>query len=474
MRERPTISERNKNAVPWLWGVSVLLSKKGSRMLSAMKPLVFSTVAGRTWMWICLAACGFLLGERAMADTQDALPKGSVVRVVDDEHGWGLLLNGKPYFINGAGGQQHLQELVEAGGNSIRTWGANHAGEILDRAHVLGLTVTVGIWLGHERHQFDYGDADAVSRQLEEARRFVELYKDHPALLMWGLGNEAEGDGNNPLVWKAINDLARMTKEVDPHHPTMTVIAEIGGEKIENLRRYCPDIDVLGINSYGGMPSLGARVLEAGLDRPYIITEFGPLGQWEVGKTPWGVPIEQNSTQKAGFCAEGYNYSIVGQPGRCLGGYVFNWGTKQEVTPTWYSLFLDDGSSTEMVDVMTRFWTGAWPANRTPSIKNMEVPSVDLNHLKAGSQCRARVDAEDPEGDELDLHWVVQSESADRKSGGDFEQTPPTHPQAILSENGREVVFRAPTQPGGYRLFVYIRDGHGHVATANLPFFVEP
>ncbi len=448
---------------------------KGVLVSTTQRRLIYlSPAISKRWLAAFLMAIACFLGVEAVVHAQAATQKSTGVYLIKSAEGWELQRNGEPYFIRGAGGHKRLQALVDAGGNSIRTWGANNAGEILDHAHELGITVTVGIWLQHERHGFDYADSDAVANQLAEARGFVEQHKDHPALLMWGLGNEAEGDGENPLVWKAINDVARMTKEIDPNHPTMTVIAEIGGEKIPNLKKYCPDIDVLGVNSYGGAPSLGQRISEAGLGRPYVIAEFGPLGQWEVGKTPWGVPIEQDSTQKAKYCAEGYNYSIVGQPGRCLGGYVFNWGSKQEVTPTWYSLFLDDASSTETVDVMTRFWTGAWPENRAPQIQDLQVVDIDLNQVKAGARCISRVTAQDPDGDELNFQWVVQSETTDRRTGGDFEQAPPTHPDAILENNGRGAVFKAPETPGGYRLFVYIRDGQKHVATANVPFFVVP
>jgi Glycosyl hydrolases family 2, TIM barrel domain len=432
-----------------------------------------STVPRGTSLGVWLLASLGLLFIGGLLQAQDTDRSNSVVRVVNTTSGWELQRNGEPYFIRGAGGQRHLSNLVEAGGNSIRTWDTNNAGEVLDRAHELGLTVTLGIWLEHERHGFDYSDTDAVSRQLQEARRIVELYKDHPALLMWSLGNEVEGDGKNPLVFKAINDIAKMTKELDPNHPTMTVFAEIGGNKVQSLRTHCPDIDVLGVNSYGGLASLAERLSQAGLDRPYVVTEFGPLGQWEIGQTRWGAPIEQNSTQKAEFCAQGYEQSIAGQPDRCLGGYVFVWGNKQEVTPTWYSLFLDDDSRTETVDVMTRFWTGAWPKNRVPSIEKIDLTG-NPDHLKAGSQYRARVVVSDFEGDELDIRWVVQSESSDRKIGGDYEKTPLTHPKALISSNGPDVVFVAPAEPGGYRLFVYVYDGHGGVATGNLPFYVDP
>lgn len=429
------------------------------------------------WLNICIAlmATAYLCAgnetPHALADNGD----GSVVTLVDSGKTWELKLNDEPYFIKGAGGVKHFEALAKAGGNSVRTWGAENAGEVLDRAHASGLTVTVGIWLGHERHGFNYSDQDAVANQLESTKRFVEQYKDHPALLMWGLGNETEGDGNNPLVWKAINDAAKMVKQIDPHHPTMTVIAEIGGQKIENLKAYCPDIDVLGINTYGGLPTLGKRLSEAGMDRPYVVTEYGPLGQWEVGMTPWGVPYEQSSSEKAKFCTEGYTRTIAADKRACLGGYVFHWGAKQEVTPTWYSMFLEEsGETTQMVDAMTRFWTGDWPENRAPSVKPIRIMSVDIERVKIGTVCQVTVDAVDPDGDTLAYEWIVQSETTDRRTGGESEQTPPTHPKLILSNDGRHASFKAPENTGAYRLFVYIRDGQGHVATANQPFYTVP
>ena len=50
---------------------------------------------------------------------------------------------------------------------------------------------------------------------------------------MWGIGNEMEGfdAGDNPKIWQYVQDIALMIKNIDPHHPTMTVIAEIGGNK---------------------------------------------------------------------------------------------------------------------------------------------------------------------------------------------------------------------------------------------------
>ncbi len=48
--------------------------------------------------------------------------------------GVGITRGGEPYFVKGAGGDKHLDELVATGGNSIRTWTTNGLRPILDAA----------------------------------------------------------------------------------------------------------------------------------------------------------------------------------------------------------------------------------------------------------------------------------------------------------------------------------------------------
>jgi hypothetical protein len=151
----------------------------------------------------------------------------SVVKVERTGSGFQLIRNGKPYLVKGAGGYQYLDLLVSSGGNSIRTWGTDNLGQILDDAEQKGLTVTAGIWLQHQ-DGMNYHDSAAVAKQLEMCRDVVRKYKNYPALLVWAFGNEEEGDGKDPAVFKAVNDIAAMAHQEDPNHPAMTVMAEIG------------------------------------------------------------------------------------------------------------------------------------------------------------------------------------------------------------------------------------------------------
>src|SRR5262245_21528703 len=119
---------------------------------------------------VLLALSAFLL---ILLPTASAQPKKTApvpVRVEKTDEGFRLLRDGKPFLVKGVGGHTNLALLAACGGNSIRTWDTKGLGEILDEAHKNGLTVLAGIWLGHERHGFNYNDSDQVSRQYEEAK----------------------------------------------------------------------------------------------------------------------------------------------------------------------------------------------------------------------------------------------------------------------------------------------------------------
>jgi hypothetical protein len=430
---------------------------------------------------IAVVAC-LGTGSTPSAGSETTKQAAIPVAIQKSDAGFRLSRAGEPYVIRGVGGRERLEELVAAGGNSIRTWHARDLEATLDRAHELGLTVTAGIWLGHERHGFDYSDPEQVARDKEQAREAVMRYKDHPAVLFWGIGNEMEGDGKNPKVWQAVNDIARMIKENDPNHPTMTIIAGTGDAKVRSFVEHCPDVDVLGVNAYGDLRYVPRELEKQGLNRPYVVTEFGPTGWWEVKKTSWGAEPEPTSTQKASTYLVGYEAAVLGQPDHCLGAYAFLWGHKQEHTHTWFGMFLPTGERTAAVDVMTKVWTGNWPNNRCPEITELRLQEAKKDRPSAplpeavyppGTHVYARALATDPDGDALTFAWELRAESTDKKSGGDPEKAPPPIPEAIVKPHENRVLAKLPDEPGAYRLFVYVTDGHNNAATANVPLLVR-
>lgn len=381
--------------------------------------------------------------------------------------GWILVRNGEPFLVKGAGGKNHLDDLAAFGGNSIRTWGMGEdTSALLDAAHARGITVTLGFWMGHKRHGFDYGDPKRVQDQLARFERDVRTYRDHPAVLAWAIGNEMELEQNgNVAMWQAINACAVAGKAIDPHHPMMTVIADLGpnGQNLAMIKAHCPDLDLIGVNSYGGVMNLAEPYRAHDPGKPYLITEYARNG---AGNTRWGAEREKTSTEKAAAYAEIYHEAILGQPGLCLGGYTFLWGSKSEVTETFFGCYLKSGERTAAAEVFADLFGGRPPANRSPHIEPL---TVDATIVSAGAKIRANVAATDPDGDPLTWRWELRAELG-RTMGGDHQDASQAFVDAVKAEGGTATIT-APT-PGSYRLYVTCFDGQGNAATANEPILV--
>jgi hypothetical protein len=405
------------------------------------------------------------LGVLSHAALGQAIP----VELKQTEQGWQLLRNGQPFSVKGAGGDQYLEQLAKSGANSIRTWGVgDDTKQLLDRAHELGLTVTVGLWLGHERHGFDYTDLDQVAEQKDKVRAAVLKFKDHPAVLAWGVGNEMEGyeAGDNAAIWSHVESVAAMIKRLDPNHPTMTVIAEIGGRKLESIHKLCPSIDIVGINTYAGAASIPERYAKSDITKPYIVTEFGPPGTWEVGANAFGAPEELTSTEKGPIYADVYN-ALKADKGNCLGSYAFLWGAKVEATTTWFGMFLPDGSKLAAVDAMTEAWSGTKPSDLSPKI-NMIAVDGDYK-AEPGAEVTIKLDASDPEGKPLKVEWSLFAESSEYFTGGDKMETPPSFPKLIASASNTSCTLTLPDKKGIYRVYAVVKDPAGNAAVANVP-----
>jgi hypothetical protein len=378
---------------------------------------------------------------------------------------WELTRGGAPYFVRGgAGSPNHVDQIARYGGNSIRTWGTETLADLLPQAQAHGLTVLAGIWLPHKEEGFDYANADSVSQLQQTVLADVVKYKDSPALLAWGLGNEEEAGNDAPELWRAIESMARAIKAADPNHPIVTVVQEIGTDKLAHIQSLAPDVDILGVNSYESLPSLKQRLADAGWDKPYLVTEFGPRGPWASEKTSWGAPVEPTSTQKAAVYREGYLASVAGNAGRCLGSYAFLWGHKFEGTETWFGMLLPDDTATlAAVDAVSELWTGAPPAGAAPEIEPLDFAQA-RGKVAPGRALSACARARGTAADSLTLRWRLV---------WDADGNPDRLPSLLIRRREGCVDFSAPADPGPYRLYVEALDGAGRAATANAPFFVD-
>ncbi|MBT5922851.1 MAG: hypothetical protein HOH29_03880 [Cellvibrionales bacterium] len=404
------------------------------------------------------------------------------VELLKQETKYQLMVDSEPFYIKGAGLEWgSIQSLAEHGGNAFRTWrvdnGENTGLQILDEAQKHGLMVCMGIEVARERHGFDYDDESAVAEQKAIIKQDILALKDHPALLMWGIGNELNLRHNNPRVWDAVNDIAIMIHEIDPNHPASTMLAGAEPEVIERVVARCPDVDLLSFQLYGEIDQLPRFLSESGYQGAYTVSEWGATGHWESTCTDWGRPLEANSTDKASDYKNRYLECIAADTKQCIGSFVFLWGQKQERTPTWYGVILENGMSTESAQVMQYLWTGEWPTYRVPSMSGLTINGLraqDSVQLIERDICQADVITENPSGQALRYRWEIMAEvdKSVESDGGDFEPSPEIIWSDSSETSSAKARFAAPSA-GEYRLFVYVEDTHGNAATANMPILVE-
>ena len=400
------------------------------------------------------------------------------VEVVKTETGFQLLRDGKPYEIRGAGMvRSDFAAFTRRGGNSIRTWTTRDEETdmmaLMDQAHAHGVSVALTLPMPTERGGFDYDDEDAVATLLNELRGDVLRFRDHPALLVWIIGNELNHSYTNPRVWDAVNDVAGMIHELDPHHPATTALAGSTEDVVQAVLARAPDLDFLSFQLYGKLFDLPEQLERIGFDQPFIITEWGTIGWWEMETTTWGAPVELTSTEKADVYLRGHREILKRLDDQLIGSYAFVWGQKQERTPTWFGMLTRAGEHTEAIDAMERIWTGRQPQHRAPGVESMRLDgrsSRDNVIVLAGQTYEASFEVTSL--DSLTYRWEVKPESDATQVGGDFEESIAALEGLLSNPNSATPSLTAPER-GAYRLFAYASDDHNRAAHANIPFLVE-
>ncbi len=398
---------------------------------------------------------------------------------------WKMFVNGKEFFIKGAATNNFYKEAKLFGANTVRTYGvSNLSKSILDEAHKAGLYVNFGLYMKREADGFDYNNESAVNLQLEVMKDAVIRFKDHPALLCWSIGNEAEASYTNTKLWTAINDVAKFIHKVDPNHPTTVALAGSDINRISLVRSMAPEIDILSVNSYApSLPNVLGNITSANWTKPYMITEFGPRGTWQMNPEPsrilkWGSLVEQTSTEKAADYLKSYQQHIQSNINKgCIGSFVFLWGYQRhgEVL-TWFGLFDKKGYTFAGVDEMQFAWTGSYPKNRAPIIENRS--RILMNNKRAeenisvekNSTNSALVIATDPDGDVLTYSWMIMKEKTASNDG-----SLPNGISGLMTDNNlSNITFKAPAESGAYRLIAFVYDeANKKVASGVIPFYVN-
>jgi hypothetical protein len=393
-----------------------------------------------------------------------------------------LLIDGKPAYIKGVGGTNRLDIAAGNGANAFRTWGGTVESikKDLEKARVNNMYIMQGVSL--TKDSASYLNEEYKAKVRSQVRELAETFKDEPHILSWGLGNEIDhrNQANHRAAWQFVDELAQLIKSIDKRHLVSTVITHSAGA-LDSVAKYVPNIDYIGINSYGAIGRLDEMVEHSAYKGPYMVTEWGPSGFWEVPSTQWRAPIEQTSEEKRLVYEERYNKHILASK-RCLGSFVFLWGQKEERTPTWFSMFAENnveglplkGEKTPMVEAMQRVWTGKEPSQTSPVLSALTLngkKAADNIYIEPNAPFKGEVTAVDREEKKLTCVWEVLKEATQLGSGGSYEPRPERVGKVVSTDTNTYVT--SVDTPGNYRMFVYVLDNAGFVATANIPFSIN-
>lgn len=399
-----------------------------------------------------------------------------VVYIKETKGKYQLIRNGEPFYMYGAAAHSDfLEELREAGANTARIYDTINLKATLDKAHELGLAVVVDIPMPkqHTDGQF-YEDIDLFENLHNRVAEVVSRHKDHPALLYWNLGNELYYPYfyQKTKFHKKFNILIDLIHELDKNHPVSTTTIGANKLRVLSIELKSPQLDFISFNSFGSLSSFTDRLLPITpfWNGPYVISEWGVNGPWESPLTSWGIPIEETSTKKAEQVVQRYqNYIKPLRSNNSIGSFIFYWGQKNEVTPSWYSLFEQNHLKSQSVFELRKIWRGLdaeFPGPKLKYILLNERGAQESIILPAGKSATAEIFLEKASAPNYTYHWELREESwyeyhiSQLVSGHDFEVT------------DNKVSFQTPSKEGPYRLHLTITNNTGYYASANIPFYV--
>lgn len=398
--------------------------------------------------------------------------------VMDENKHFYLTRNGEKLDIHGAcyDYRSKLEDILpvfkEAGGNMIRIYGSDALYQgVLDLCYELGITCMVQIWV-ERTDSMNYNDPNRYLEHLTYWKKVIDDFKDHPAIAMWCVNNEAEVSDQGGEVYTMTEELARYIKKVDPYHPVATMFAGCGQNPQTNLMTMMPSIDILGVNVYKAVDEVYASTVKSGWNGPVVVGEFGPDGTWEVDRTEWGAIIEQPNGEKGDLYRTRYLTDILGNT-KGIGGFAFCMANAvgAEGTETWYA-FLIDGMETPVMHEMRYAWTGKYSANVAPRINKFKVNGKEPEDsvvVAPGEEMTISLSASDKENDTLSYNVDVKEEIKLTVTA----KEPLTLSSAKDTSNPDSIKVKAPDVPGWYRIYAKVTDGHNNVCMDNFPIYVK-
>ncbi|WP_299537155.1 discoidin domain-containing protein [uncultured Streptomyces sp.] len=416
-------------------------------------------------------------GSAAGTDTQPhAAAAGNVVKVTGAQGNWQLTVNGAPYTVKGltwgpspTDAARYLPDVKSMGVNTVRTWGTDaSSAPLFDAAAANGIKVIAGFWLqpgggpgsgGCVNYLTDTAYKNTV---LAEFPKWVQTYKDHPGVLMWNVGNEsvlgmqncyggAELERQRDAYTAFVNDVTKRIHAVDPNHPVTSTDAWTGAWPY--YRRNAPDLDLYSVNAYNDVCNIKSTWQSGGYTKPYLVTETGPAGEWEVPDDANGVPAEPADTAKRDGYTRAWN-CVTGHPGVALGATLFHYGTEYDFGGIWFNL-LPAGEKRLSYYAVKRMYGGSTAGDNTPPVVAPLTLDRDAGSVPGGRELTVTAPASDPEGDALSYEVLLNSKYID--GSGALTSTP------FSNLGGGRLRFTAPDRTGVWKVYVKVKDGRGNV-----------
>lgn len=200
-----------------------------------------------------------------------------------------------------------------------------------------GLTLN-GAWVPNT----EYADPDAREFLINEAVNMANEFKGTPGLLMYMLGNEnnyglswggAETEdipiADNPLIrkraeamYQLMNEATLRIKQIDPNHP----VALCNGDLLylDLVTKNCPDVDIYATNMYRGVSFSDAfSRIKAEYGKPIMFSEFG-------SDAFNALDNKEDQRMQAYYMVNNWkeiyaNAAGLGKSENSIGGFTFQW-----------------------------------------------------------------------------------------------------------------------------------------------------
>jgi hypothetical protein len=411
--------------------------------------------------------------------------ENKTVYIKKSKEGFHLYRNGEPFYIQGVGGNMNLEFLAEIGGNTIRVYDTLNLGSILNEAHKNNLAVIADIPIPPYNKTYNYYSNEIKNRALiNNIQILINKHKNHPALLMWNLGNET----NYPLVLrkndfiKVFNEILSVIKAEDPNHPVSTTLPGVIRKSATSIYIHSPQLDILSFNIFGNINDYNSKLNQLYYlfgSRPHYMGELGPDGPWGPKFTAWNAPIEPTSTNKVEQIQRRFNLIQQNVRGECLGSLFFYWGFKLERTYTWFSLFKENYKS-EVIREIDRLWNRPYEKSDLIGLEYIliEGKSTYDNIIYPPNELKQSEVKFINDYDTGRIEWVIYPEawpwswSVNHISGSYTIFNPEKTINSFVNFEGNTASFITPEEEGPYRLFAYVYDENGYYATANIPFYI--